>query len=158
MGGGQLTVDLRKEGDVTHVTLAGTVDEHSRFDALEGLTGKVQINLKGVRRFNSVGVREWINVIRPLSQRAHLTFVECSPATITQVNMISGFLCGVIRSFYAPMVCEHCETTADQLLDPSAGSDDGVPPMPCPKCGRDMVLDEVEDQYLLFLREPTRVF
>ncbi len=152
-----LTIETSRAGDKTQVRIIGTVDEDASFGALEGLGGRVEINLKGIRRFNSVGIREWVNAIRPLGERANLIFVECSPAVITQLNMISGFLGqSTVQSFYAPMLCDRCDVNVDQLVR-GRDCEDGIPPIPCPTCGADMVLDEVEDQYLLFLREPTRV-
>jgi hypothetical protein len=53
-----------------------------------------EINLRGIRRFNSTGVREWIDVLVALSTRARFVFVECSPAVIQQANQVHGFLAG----------------------------------------------------------------
>ncbi len=152
-----VTITIQTVGDKTRVAIGGTVTEEADFSALAALTGNVEINLKGVRRLNSAGIREWVNAIRPLSKRARLLFVECAPPVIGQLNMITGFLGdGEVRSFYAPMLCPRCEANHDQLLD-RAAADDGVPSMPCPACGTAMEFDDVESEYLLFLREPTRV-
>jgi hypothetical protein len=158
-----LTIDLREASGSsagsgkTLVFLSGVVDENADMGALAGLTGRVDVNLKGVRRLNSIGVRHWIDALRALCLRAQVVYVECSVAVIGQLNMISGFLGqGRVASFYAAMRCERCDVDVDQLFE-RAECDDALPPVACARCGATLELDDDEDQYLLFLREPTRV-
>ena len=88
-----------------------------------------------------------------VSARIHLTSV------INQLNMISGFLAhGTVRSFYGPMLCTRCSRETSHLFTTRECRDhDGLPPVDCSSCGSPMGLDELEDSYLLFLREPTMV-
>jgi hypothetical protein len=153
-----LRIEVRPSGDVTKVTIAGTVDERADFSALEPVSGRVELNLAEIRRFNSVGVRFWMDAIRGLVARAtSLSVHECSRAVIDQLNMIRGFLAsGAVRSFHAPMRCEGCDLDVDQLFRTDECKD-ALPPVPCPKCGRPLELDDMEDAYLLFLREPTTI-
>lgn len=152
-----LKIETRADGDKTLVTIAGVVDENADMRALATLTGRVELDLSGVRRFNSVGVRTWVDALRALSARAQVLYVACSSSVVNQVNMISGFLGGGrIVSFYGAMRCESCDSEVDHLFD-RVECEDGLPPVSCAKCGRELELDEPEDQYLLFLREPTRV-
>jgi anti-anti-sigma regulatory factor len=151
-----LRIEPHRAGDRMLVTMVGSVDESVELGALDALAGPVEIDLSGVRRFNSVGIREWIQAFRTLTARARVTCVACSPTVIHQLNMITGFLGEAqVRSFYAPMLCPACDTSHEQLLDRSAV--DGFEPAPCPRCRTPLELDEDEEQYLLFLREPTRV-
>jgi hypothetical protein len=152
-----MEISVTPEG--TLITITGVVDERSDFAALDKVRGKVRIDLRGVRRFNSFGCRQWIDAVRGLSARAHLVFVACSPAVIDQLNTTYGFLgAGVVESFYGPMACESCGHEFDQLFDARQCADlDGLPPVKCSKCGKLAELDDNPDQYLLFLREPTRV-
>jgi hypothetical protein len=153
----KLDVDARLDGDVWRVTVTGLVDEDAELARLDSLTGKVEINLKGVRRFNSVGTRDWVQAMQRLSKKATVVLVECSPAVIGQLNMISGFLGhGTVRSFYGPMRCSVCGHEANHLFATRECRDaEALPPVTCPKCRSQMDLDELEDSYLLFLREPT---
>src|SRR5260221_414506 len=151
-----LTIDTRQGQGKTLVSIAGVVDEHADLSALVPLTGRIEINLRGVRRFNSVGVRVWVDAMRGLGQRGQVVFVECSTSVINQLNMITGFLGrGRVASFVAAMRCEACDADVDYLFD-RVECDDGLPVAPCPRCARAMDLDDDEAQYLLFLREPTR--
>ncbi len=77
-------VELRitRESQQTLVAVAGVVDETSDFHEFAKLSGRLRMDMRGVRRFNSFGCRHWMDVIRELSSRATLTFVACSPAVI----------------------------------------------------------------------------
>ena len=152
-----LTIGVRTAGDRTVVSIRGVVDENVDLSALAPLTGRVEVDLSGVRRFNSTGVRNWVDAIRPLGDRAQVTFVACSSAVVFQLNMISGFLGrGRLESFFGPMRCDPCDAEVDHLFLRTE-CEDGLPPVRCATCGRDLELDDDEDQYLLFLREPTRL-
>lgn len=155
----KLQINVRRDRDVWRVTVAGLVDEDADLSAFDSLTGKVEIDLKGVRRLNSVGTREWVNAMQRLGRSATVVLVECSPAIISQLNMISGFLAhGTVRSFYAPMGCLRCAREVNHLFTTrDCREHDGLPPVACPTCGATMELDEIENSYLLFLREPTLV-
>jgi hypothetical protein len=136
--------------------LRGVIDENADLGFFTELHGRIVVNLKAVRRINSYGVRSWIEAIRTVPADAKLDFVECPPPVIDQVNMISGFLGrGAVSSFYAPMACAACGHEMDALLDVEtcrrAGS--RVPPTDCPRCNATMEVDDLEEQYLLFVRE-----
>jgi hypothetical protein len=152
-----LRIEVRPGASVTRVTITGTVDEHADFAALEAVSGKVEMNLAKIRRFNSVGVRFWIDAMRGLVARGSVTYYDISRAVVEQLNMIRGFLAsGAVRSFHAPMRCERCDVELDALF---AVDDcrDRLPEVTCPSCHAPMELDDMEDSYLLFLREPTVV-
>jgi len=155
-----LTIEKTRTAGGTRVTLSGVIDESSRFDALSHLSGRVEINMAKVRRINSFGARAWMDAIRAASKQATISFVECPPPIIDQLNMIQGFLAHCpIRTFFAPMVCEHCEAEELHLFDARACKDrDGrLTPVQCDECGGQMAIDDLEEQYTLFLREPTVV-
>ncbi len=108
-----------------------------------------------VRRINSFGVRSWLETIAKISREVALEFVECPPPIIDQCNMVRGFLGhGSVVSFYAMMVCEACDEEIDQLFATASCATHGgaLPPTPCPRCGRAMEIDDIEEQYLSFLR------
>jgi hypothetical protein len=70
--------------------------------------------------------------------------------------MVAGFLGhGQLESFYAPMTCTECDEQVDQLFETAAcrANNGRLPATPCPRCGRTMEVDDLEDQYLLFVRE-----
>jgi hypothetical protein len=146
----------RQDGDDT-IRLHGVIDEHADLAFLAELTGHVRINLKGVRRINSYGVRAWIENVRRVPERTTIEFVECPPPVVDQLNMVAGFLGrGKVSSFYAPLTCEACDLEQDQLFHVADCQEQGgkLPPVACPSCGQPMEVDDLEEQYLLFVREP----
>jgi len=74
---------------------------------------------------------------------------------IDQINMVSGFLGrGKVVSFYAPMTCEACDVEMNQLFEVADVRKTGkLPEVKCPKCRKAMEVDDLEEQYLLFVRE-----
>ena len=136
--------------------LSGVIDEHADLAFMEGLSGHAQLNLKGVRRINSYGVRAWIEAVRRIPADTTVEFVECPPPVVDQMNMVQGFLGrGAVASFYAPMACETCDLEEDHLfqVDGCRAAGGKLPSVPCPKCEGPMEVDDLEEQYLLFVRE-----
>ncbi len=136
--------------------LTGVIDEHADLAFFHGLHGDVRLSLRGVRRINSYGVRSWIDSIRRVPADCRLELIECPPPVVDQMNMVAGFLGkGLVTSFYAAMVCEGCEHEMDHLFTVAdcrlAGGK--LPAVACPSCGKRMDVDDIEEQYLLFVRE-----
>lgn len=151
------TLDVAARDGVTQVTIAGIIDEGADLSPLSNLEARaIEVSMRGVRRINSFGVRAWMDAVRRLPQSTRLHFVQCPPPVVDQCNMVAGFLGhGTLVSFYAPMVCTECDEQIDQLFLTAACRDNGgkLPPTPCPRCGRPMEVDDLEEQYLLFVRE-----
>jgi hypothetical protein len=152
------TFDIENRAGGSILLLSGVIDENAELAPISSITSDTEINMKGVRRINSFGVRAWIDAVRKIPESATVTFIECPPPVIDQCNMVSGFLGrGVLQSFYAPMTCEECDEQLDQLFETVKCRENNgkLPSTPCPRCGRDMEVDDLEEQYLLFVREPT---
>lgn len=156
-GRSAFTIEVTSRDGAHHVTLGGVIDENADLAPLAALAGPaVEVSMRGVRRINSFGVRAWIDVVRRIPQSTALTFVQCPPPVVDQCNMVAGFLGhGQLVSFFAPMVCSECDEQIDQLFATAACRANGgrLPPTPCPRCGRPMEVDDLEEQYLLFVRE-----
>lgn len=154
-----LTWRIEERPGLMTVVFFGEIDENVDFSELRRrLRGPVDFQLAEVRRINSCGVREWVNFVRDLSQVTELTFTRCSPAIVTQLNMIYNFRGSAkIRSFYAPYVCESCNNEEEHLLDVDSQFPDGdihkVPIFPCSECGEVMEFDDLPERYLSFLSE-----
>jgi hypothetical protein len=151
-------IDVQEAPDRCVVHVSGVVDENADLSRLASLgASRVEVNLKDVRRINSFGVRSWVEAMRKIPPTTQLEFVHCPPPVIDQCNMVNGFLGhGRPLSFYAMMVCEDCDEELDQLFETEACVKLGgqLPATPCPNCGSEMEIDDLEEQYLLFLREP----
>lgn len=152
-----VTIQRQPGEPAVSVVVEGDVDDDTDLGVLESLSGPVELNLAGARRFNSGGVRVWVEALCRLAATGPITCVECSVAVIRQLNMIGTFLGhATVRSFYAPMCCERCDFEGNHLcLADEIRQAGTIAPPPCPCCGACMALDEPEVRYLLFLREPT---
>lgn len=148
---------LREPGRMVF-RLHGVVDEFADLSALtHGDLPELELDLHDVRRINSFGVRAWIEVMRQIPREVRVRFCKCSPPVVEQCNMVTAFSGHAeIVSFYAPMICEPCDEQLDILVDSESCRARGntLPRTPCPSCQRDMEIDDLEEQYLLFLREP----
>jgi hypothetical protein len=112
--------------------------------------------VKAVRRINSYGVRSWIEAIRMIPPDVTLELLECPPSVVDQINMVTGFIGrGKVVSFYAPMACDGCGHEEDHLFYVEDYRRAGhLPDVHCPNCNAIMQVDDLEEQYLLFAREP----
>ena len=154
--GAPLSWRIRERPGMTTVEFVGEIDENADFvDLRRRLRGAVAFQLGEVRRINSCGVREWVNFVRDLPHVTELSFSHCSPAIVTQLNMIYNFRGRAkIRSFYAPYVCDACGREEEQLIDVSTQA--GGPALPsfaCPACQAPMEFDDLPERYLSFLAE-----
>ena len=148
-----LTVKVTSEGETSHVTLAGEITEDSDFRPVLGSAAKrLVINLEGVQRINSTGVREWINFINALGKESRdVTLDRCSVAIVQQLNMISNFRGQAkVTSIFAPYFCGSCDKDRTRLLDLSQPLPDLDATMKCPDCGEEMEFDDLPDSYLAF--------
>lgn len=141
------------------VTLVGDIDENSGlFDLTPVLTGTVVLDLGGIRRINSAGVREWVNFIRDSDPRTdHLALSNCSPAIVMQMNMIANFRGNAeVTSFYAPLVCPACDHEQDELIQTTPEIVSGLPhrigDFTCAECQSGLELDDIPERYFSFLK------
>ncbi len=149
---------IKERPGFTTVEFTGEIDENADFGELRRrLKGPVVFHLAEVRRINSCGVREWVNFVRDLPGVTELTFTHCSPAIVTQLNMIYNFRgAAKVRSFYAPYVCDACGHEDEKLLDVQnqfPGGPGKVPDYACEQCGAAMEFDDLPERDLSFLNE-----
>ncbi len=149
-------IEEASEPGRTRLSVSGVIDEHAELQPLAEVRGEVEVSLKGVRRINSFGVRAWIDVIRKISSDTRLTFIEVPPPVIDQINMVRNFLGhGELISFYSQMICAECDEQEDELFRVDTCRELGgkLPLVECKRCGNPMEVDDLEEQYLLFVRE-----
>jgi anti-anti-sigma regulatory factor len=154
---GTLTFTTEETEDGVMVTFNGEVDETADFSPLAGLTGKVTFDLQHVDRFNSEGIRRWVNFIRQLDQVEELVLVKCSVPVVTQLNLIRGLKGRVwVHSFYLPYVCVETGEEEMHLLCVEDIEDPANPPMPPSEPGKTLELDDLPERYFSFLRDLAR--
>ena len=150
-----LTVQIKSDGDCALASLVGEITEDSDFRPVLTTTGKqLVLNLEGVQRINSTGVREWINFINALGKNNRdVTLERCSVAIVQQLNMIANFRGQAkVTSLFAPYFCAACDTDRTRLLDLSQPLPDLNETLPCSVCKEPMELDDLPESYLAFLQ------
>lgn len=149
------TVEERRNG-AKLMKLAGTLDDSSELlgmvDRVGG--GEVIINLAGVERINSTGVRDWVAWLAMLEARGvKPTLIACSPAIVRQLNLVKNFAgCAVVKSFQAPYHCAPCGR--DKLFLVNVSDMRGrrtPPPCTCDDCGAAMKLADESGTYFAFV-------
>lgn len=136
-------------------TLAGRIDDVAQLGALATLLppGDVVLDLAGVTFVNSIGMREWVRLVRVLRDRGTVTLAAVSDVLFVQLNMIAEFRGSVqIASFHAGYVCAACGREATLLVD-AIGHAAALramiaPRLPCPECGAAMDLADFPERYL----------
>ena len=117
----------------------------------------IVIDLSGVRRITSFGVRQWIEGLAHLDGVDYF-FIHCRPALVLQFNMIAGFAgTGHLLSMFLPYECPTCSHQPEHLLDlvdDYALVTAAQPPeCRCTECGAPAQFDEAPDFYLSYARE-----
>lgn len=152
-----LRAESVSRGPITYKRLFGVVDE--TFDPaimLSNVDGQdVILNLKGVTRLSSFGVRDWVHAIEELQKRARrILFVECSVAIVSQINMVANFAGqATVVSVQAPYFCEACSWDAETTVTVSDQHQTGIPKLPqmeCKRCHEQMEFDDDPAQFFAF--------
>jgi predicted RNA-binding Zn-ribbon protein involved in translation (DUF1610 family) len=149
-------LDMRVDG--ARVALSGRIDDSASFESLAQLpAGGVAIDTSGVTFVNSIGMREWIRLIRLLRERGPVVLERVADVLMTQMNLIPEFARSVsITSFHAQYVCPSCGAESAPLVDAIAYGDSlramKAPKLPCPECGSAMDLGDFPERYLTIFR------
>ena len=143
-----MKLDVQVRGN--HVTLAGRIDDAAAFAELPARlpAGEVVIDTEGVTFVNSIGMREWIRLVRALREAGRAVRLErVADVLMTQMNLIAELRGAVtISSFHAQYVCPACGAEAAPLVDAR------LPPVPCPECGAAMELADFPERYLTIFK------
>jgi hypothetical protein len=137
--------------------LSGAIDEHTRlndvFAQLTKIPGEALIlDLQGVIRINSIGIRGWIPLITQLTSVRRVTVEGLSYPFVIQANNVYNLLAGArVHSVMAPYFCRLCEANRMVLVTGEEVQPSIVPAKACMECGNQMEFDELEN-YFAFLR------
>lgn len=141
--------------------LDGVIDEHNGLEhvldaARDALV--LLVDLGGVRRINSVGVRDWVLWLR--SARARFPTVvlfDCPTAIVNEINLVRNFAEGaVVTTFQAPYFCDRCGLESVRTLDALAMVSAGERTAPAAPCGKPAcanALDDADEAYFAFFAD-----
>jgi anti-anti-sigma regulatory factor len=159
----RLRARTARGSDWLGLRLDGVIDEHNRLDEITAALPNTPpgttlvIDLGGVSRLNSVGVRDWVLALRGLRARFEsIRIIDCTPPVMNEVNFVRNFAEGaLIASFQAPTFCTRCSREGSALI-PVFGAQDGrrleaLPSFACERTDCENALDDDESSYLAFL-------
>jgi hypothetical protein len=143
------------------IVLQGTFDEDSprvldRVREAAGASKRLSLDLGGIKRINSIGIRGWMQFIGSLAGHEVLC-LRCPPVMVEQLNSVRGFRGhATIGSVLAPYLCERCNQVSYEELVvgrdvPRGGVVEEAPSRRCPTCGSEMVFDDLPDRYFQFI-------
>lgn len=161
-----LKIETQEGDDSLEITLSGPLDE---FSVLGGLNlarfKQLSFHLKGLTSINSVGVREWVDLMTSVPSEAAVDFVDCPRPFVDQMNILVGFVPrqARVRSFAVPYYCDSCQQEEavyfsegkEYCLASKKGNQKSelfpLKPVACSKCQHIMHIDILESKYFSFL-------
>jgi hypothetical protein len=152
-----MKTSCKLSGDRTEVKLVGDLNEACEAE-LTSLganltTPKVDIDCKGIRYINSIGVGHWMNFIRAVGKKAKITYANCPVTFIEYATLLPSFLGpGRVLSFEVPYGCSACDRGFRVITETdSLASAEALPPHACPSCAEPAEPDCELADYLSFL-------
>jgi hypothetical protein len=149
-----LSWQLHDEGGLTRVLFDGEISEQGNLASLldEQLGQELLLDLKGIRRVNSVGVRDWINLLKALRASGRtFSLARCAVSVVGQLNMIQNFSGGgAVLSVMVPYFCSGCSQTQEELLTLEGQGIPEIKPIPCKSCSGTAEFDDVPERYFSF--------
>jgi eukaryotic-like serine/threonine-protein kinase len=111
---------MHKEPGLTCIKLTGVVDE--KFDSapiLREAEALTILDVSGVRRITSFGVRQWTEAMKALPTSVkHLYLVRCPAVFVDQLSMVLNFAGRAeVVSAFALCLCDSCGKETPLLLD-----------------------------------------
>ncbi len=151
-------IDLKTAGDAGLVHVVGMVDEHFvGFGAIGPTIKSLVIDVSGMTRMTSFGVRQWLKAIDALPKSVgDVYLLGCPTFFVDQLNMVLNFG-GAARvlTVVAPYTCPSCGAesgeTVDVLAERATLAKGGVPEKDCSRCGQKLEFDETPESYFSFV-------
>lgn len=142
------------------VSFSGVLDEAADLTGLLDALGdeEVVLDLRGIERVNSLGLKHWITVMADLCRKVRVSVEACSPAMAQQANMVSNIFAGAeVRSCTAPYSCGRCDAEFNLLVtgDEVVAAAGDPPEKTCPSCGGPAEFDDLEIYFGFMRRRPS---
>ncbi|HWU90967.1 MAG TPA: hypothetical protein VN253_27060, partial [Kofleriaceae bacterium] len=150
-------VDLVNAGEVALVSVSGLVDERFLGFGDIGAAKIVILNVSGMTRMTSFGVRQWLKAMDSLPKSiTDLYLLGCPTFFVDQLNMVLNFGgAGKVLTVVAPHTCPSCGVESGETIDVLAEranlAKGGVPEKECARCGGKLEFDETPESYFAFV-------
>src|SRR5262245_39571020 len=144
-------------GDAVLVGVSGLVDERFVGFGDIGAVKTVVINVSGMTRMTSFGVRQWLKAMDALPKSiTDLYLLGCPTFFVDQLNMVLNFGGGSkILTVVAPHTCPSCGVESGELIDVLGDratlAKGGLPDKECARCGGKLEFDETPESYFAFV-------
>ena len=153
----QAAVEVVTAGDVTLLNIVGLVDERFKGFGTVASAKTLVINVSGITRMTSFGVRQWLNAMDSLHKTfSELLLLGCPTFFVDQLNMVLNFG-GAARvlTVVAPYTCPSCGVESGEAIDVLAErgnlANGGIPEKECSRCGGKLEFDETPESYFSFV-------
>ena len=139
------------------VSVSGLIDERFVGFGELGSAKSVIINVSGMTRMTSFGVRQWLKAMDALPKTiSGLYLLGCPTFFVDQLNMVLNFGGPAkILTVVAPYVCSGCGVesgeTVDVLAERANLAKGGLPEPECARCGAKLEFDETPESYFAFV-------
>ncbi len=134
--------------------LSGRIDEYADLMQLASeLPKEVTLDLSGLTRINSIGVREWLDFVAAFGSRK-VRLERCAPVFVDQLNTIANFAGNA--EIWSVLCAYECEVDAAftlvevQVADIKEGKRPETPR--CAGCGNPMMGAVDDDTFYRFVR------
>jgi serine/threonine protein kinase/anti-anti-sigma regulatory factor/transcription elongation factor Elf1 len=144
-------------GDAALVSVSGLVDERFLGFGDIGTVKTAVLNVSGMTRMTSFGVRQWLKAMDALPKSiADLYLLGCPTFFVDQLNMVLNFGgASKILTVVAPYTCPLCGVesgeTIDVLVERANLAKGGLPEKECGRCGGKLEFDETPESYFAFM-------
>lgn len=140
----------------SRLVLSGRLDDAAPLSSLatNDLSTELVIDTGGITFVNSIGIREWMRLLRTLQEGGIRIILEnVADVLITQMNMIPEARGeATITSFHALYACEGCGAESTPLVEVEPHREQLIamkaPSMKCQECGGKMELGDYPERYL----------
>ncbi len=138
------------------IVLSGRLDDAAPLSSLatNELSRELVVDTGGITFVNSIGIREWMRLLRTLQEGGIRVILEnVADVLITQMNMIPEARGEAsIASFHALYACEGCGAESTPLVEVAPNRElllaMKAPTMKCHECGGKMELGDYPERYL----------
>lgn len=139
--------------------VVGALDEGVSFEPLKAAKPPVKLNFRGLQSVNSIGLSRLIQFVGNFGYLG-IEYHEVPSVLIRMLNAVPSLLGPkgdprIVKSLNVPFCCASCNTEAEPLVEMGqiqlAGRSVYTSPVPCPRCGLLMQLNEDPTDYFLFL-------
>ncbi|MBA3538681.1 MAG: hypothetical protein H0T79_03570 [Deltaproteobacteria bacterium] len=155
----KLVVERFADGGIMCLKFSGMIDEQFEGKKL-GASVECEtlvLDLGGVKKISSFGIREWVDFATTATKRARVTIlIECAPKVVDQLNMVANFTGGGrVFSFYTPFRCDYCDSEHRVLLQIDRDLETikamKLAERPCPACKQGMYFDDDGATYFSYM-------